>query len=148
LRSYKRLALIAAVCGSLASIGTFLPWVTVDIPMMRLSRAGISTLKGPFVLIAALTGASVALLVGSGKPKRILGLDDRQTLWIALGCMVVAFVLTSIQLVSGDHRQLEGGEVAIRHGTGLWLDLVTTLGGSVAAFLAVRREPGSRPIRR
>jgi hypothetical protein len=143
----KRLALIAAICGGLTALGTLLPWVSIDTVMGSMTAAGTKSGLGVFVMILGLVGGAAALLVHLGKTGQFVKLDERQHFYAALGCLGLALILTFVQLVSSDYKTVAmlGEEMGARRGLGLWLDLFATLGGSAAAFLAVKpvRAAGS-----
>jgi hypothetical protein len=95
-----------------------------------------SELNGTVVLILSLLGAAAAgaTLARAGT----VPLAPRALLFAALGAFGLAFVLTLLDFLE------EFGPRANR-GIGLWLAVLATAGGAVAAVLALRKTPLAAP---
>jgi hypothetical protein len=143
----KRLTLIMAVCGGLAALGSLLPWATVKSFGGSISASGVESTYGVFVLILGLAAGAAALLVYLGKVGQLIKLDERQHLFIALGCFALALLFTLIQFFSSGYQSVSvmGTEVGASRGFGLWLALLATIGGAGAAFMTVRNPTTTAP---
>lgn len=159
----KQLATIAAVCGVVAAIAVLLPWYSVS---MKMNLEGMGDLgshvpglagavsgssksvngtqgdfNGTFVLILGLLGAAAAGLVAAKKTD-VLPLDERQYLFVALGTLALAVILTLIDVFRDlPSASQSSGSMSISAGKsfGLYLTLIATVAGAAAAFLATRK---------
>jgi hypothetical protein len=137
----KQLALVAAACGVIAAFGALLPWVTVEFVVTQ-TASGVDSAKGVFVLLLGLLGGAAAAVVGLGKTGQLLKLDEVQHLYIAIAALGLAFLLAVTSFFGNQFAgvELQGERLDfVSRGIGLWLSLLGSLGGGVAAFLATRK---------
>jgi hypothetical protein len=150
----KQLILAAVIGGAVTAVGTLFNWVTVSggagwtgyTQLGTLSVSGVDHGKGIGVLLLGLVGGLAALLVHLGKAGTVVKqLNETQHLWVAVGALGLALLLVLTVFFSGAYETHEvmGQKYGASRGFGLWLSLLGSLGGAVAAFMTVK---GTNPM--
>lgn len=130
----KKLNLLTVASAGVTALAVFLPWATLEHPVLSRTVSGIDTGDGPIILLLGAAAGVCAFLFRQGKvPKRGI-------LLAAMICFAVAALISVVDLFRIDQHSSTTAALGIEYsrGIGMFLVVAGTLAGTASALLAWR----------
>jgi hypothetical protein len=143
----KQLTLAAAIAGGVAALGTLFPWRTFSLASPWREVPGIAAPEPVSGLDIGAVGVLVCLLGIVAALAAMLGYlrSGTRPLWVAACALGLCLLLSSFEFFPGADPQAGwtgfADATTPARGSGLWLSLLGSAAGGIAAVIAAR-APG------